>query len=56
MPETVRCRVRGCGKSIRGKNFADIMAKLRRHRKKEHYTLFRKSVRKGVATRKAERE
>lgn len=56
MPETVRCRVRGCGKTIRGKNFADIMAKLRRHRKQEHPALFRKSIKKGVAKRKAKKK
>ena len=55
MPETVHCRVRGCGKAIRGKDFADIIAKLRRHRKEYHPTLFRKSVKKGVATRKSMR-
>jgi len=53
MPETVRCRVRGCKKTIRGEDFSDIMAKLRRHRKKYHPALFRKSVKKGVTTRKA---
>jgi predicted nucleic acid-binding Zn ribbon protein len=50
VPETVHCSV--CGKAIRGDNFADIMAKLRRHRQKAHPSLFRKSIRKGVATRK----
>ncbi len=55
MPETIHCLVRGCGKAIRAKNFEDGMAKLRRHRRKEHPSLFRQSVRKGVATRKSRR-
>ncbi len=55
MPELVHCRVRGCGKAIRGKDFADIMAKLRRHRKSAHPALFRKSIKKGVVSRKSKR-
>lgn len=54
-PETIHCRVRGCGKAIYAENFEDGMAKLRRHRAKEHPSLFRKSVKKAVATRKARR-
>lgn len=53
MPETIHCSI--CGKAIRGENFADIMAKLRRHRKKHHPKAFRESIRKGVRTRKAKK-
>jgi hypothetical protein len=52
-PETIHCRVKGCGKAIYAKNFEDGMAKLRHHRRKEHPSLFRKSIKKGVKTRKA---
>ncbi len=55
-PETIHCRVRGCGKAIHAKNFEDGMAKLRRHRKLAHPALFRKSIKKGVATRKRGRK
>ncbi len=55
MPEKIHCRVRGCNKVIHARSFEDGMAKLRRHREKIHPTLFRKSVKKGVATRKARR-
>lgn len=50
MPETIHCKI--CKKSIRAKDFEDGMAKLRRHRKKYHPQAFRKSVKKGIATRK----
>ncbi len=50
MPEVIHCRL--CGHPIRAKSFEDGMAKLRRHRKKEHPQAFRKSVKKGLATRK----
>ncbi len=50
MPEVIHCKI--CGKAFRAKNFEDGMAKLRRHRKKYHYSSFRKSVKKAVATRK----
>ncbi len=53
MPETIHCRVRGCQKVIHAENFEDGMSKLRRHRKKEHPSKFRESIRKGIATRKA---
>ena len=53
MPETVHCSI--CGKAIRGEDFKDIMAKLRRHRKKYHPKAFKKSVKKGVKTRKLNR-
>ncbi len=52
MPEQIHCRVRGCNKAIHAKNFEDGMAKLRRHRKSAHPSLFRKSIKKGVMTRK----
>ena len=55
MPETIHCRVRGCGKAIRVKNFGDQQAKLRRHRQKSHPRLFKQSIRKGVETRKRNR-
>lgn len=51
MPETIHCSI--CRKAIRGKDFRDIMAKLRRHREKYHPKAFRESIRKGVRTRKA---
>jgi hypothetical protein len=54
MPETIHCRI--CGKAIRVKNFGDMMAKLRRHRKKYHPKAFRESIKKGVRTRKARRK
>jgi hypothetical protein len=53
MPETIHCSI--CGKPIRVKNFADQMDKIRDHRKKYHPSAFRKSVDKGVKTRKAHR-
>jgi predicted small metal-binding protein len=52
VPERIHCRVRGCNWSTMAENFEDGMAKLRRHRRKVHPSLFRKSIRKGVATRK----
>jgi hypothetical protein len=52
MPETIHCHVRGCGQAIHGENFADIMSKLRHHRKAKHPQLFKKSVKKSVETRK----
>ena len=55
MPETIHCRVKGCGQPIHAKNFEDGMAKLRRHRAKNHPTLFKRSVKKAVATKKARR-
>lgn len=54
-PETIHCRVRGCGQAIHAKNFEDGMAKLRRHRAKHHPVLFKKSIQKGIVTRKAKR-
>lgn len=50
MPEVVHCRL--CGKSIKVENFADMMAKLRRHRKKYHPKDFKESIRKGVKARR----
>jgi len=36
--------------------FKDRMARLRRHRKKDHPKAFKKSIRKGVKTRKRGRK
>lgn len=47
--KTIHCSL--CGKAIKGDNFPERMAKLRRHRKKEHPKAHRKSVKKGVKTR-----
>ncbi len=52
-PEVVRCSI--CGKAIKVKDFKDQMAKIRRHREKYHPSAFRKSIRKGVATRSSRR-
>lgn len=52
MPEVLHCRVRGCGKTFRVKSFEDGMSKLRRHRKQEHPSLFKQSIKKGIETRK----
>ena len=56
MPETIHCRVKGCSKAIRVKNFANAMQKLREHRKSAHPKAFKESVRKGLATRKRNRK
>jgi hypothetical protein len=48
MPCTKHCRL--CGKAFRGE-FPDVMAKLRRHRKREHPTEHRKSVKKTLKTK-----
>ena len=50
MPETIHCSV--CGKAIRVENFADQMAKLRRHYKKHHPKKFKESIKRGVKKRK----
>lgn len=50
MPELIHCRVKGCNKAIHAKNFEDGMARLR---KSAHPTLFRKSVKKSIATHRA---
>jgi len=50
MPEIIHCKK--CGKAIRVKNFADQMAKIRRHYKKYHPSAFKKSIAKGVKARK----
>jgi hypothetical protein len=50
VPETARCSI--CKKAIHGKDFQDIMARLRRHRKFAHPKAFRASIRKGIETRK----
>jgi hypothetical protein len=50
MPEkTVHCSI--CGKAIRGFDFQERMAKLRRHRKKKHPEAHRKSVKKMMKTK-----
>ncbi len=51
MPETIHCSI--CHRAIRVKNFADQMKKLREHRKKIHPTAFKRSIKKGIKTRKA---
>lgn len=53
MPEVVHCRK--CGRAIKVDDFKDMMAKLRRHYKKNHPIAFRKSIKKGVETRKRKR-
>ena len=53
MPETIHCKL--CGKPIRVKNFADEMEKLREHRKEFHLAAFKKSIKKGLETRKKNR-
>ncbi len=55
MPENLHCRVRGCNQLIHAENFQDGMAKLRRHREKYHPSLFKKSIKKGVETRRKNR-
>ena len=47
--KTVHCRI--CGKTIKGKDFAERMAKLRRHRKQAHPKAHRESVRKSLKTK-----
>jgi hypothetical protein len=54
MPETIHCSK--CGKSIRVKNFGDMMVKLRRHYKEYHPILFKRSIKKGIETRKKSRK
>jgi hypothetical protein len=49
-PEIIHCGI--CRKPIKVEDFKDALAKLRRHRKKYHPKAFRKSIKKGVATRK----
>ncbi len=50
LPEVVKCSK--CGKSFKVKGFADQMAKIRHHYKVAHPTAFKKSIAKGVKTRK----
>jgi len=47
--KTIHCR--RCGKAIRGENFPQRMAKLRRHYKKAHPRIWRESIRRGVRKR-----
>ena len=49
--KTIHCREHGCGKAIRGENFAERMKKLRKHRKKQHPTSHKRSVKKAQETR-----
>jgi len=48
--KTIHCRK--CGAAIRGENFPQRMAKLRRHYKREHPEAWKRSIRKGVRARK----
>ncbi len=50
MPETITCSK--CGAKIRVKDFADQMAKLRRHYKKHHPKAFKESIKRGIIKRK----
>lgn len=49
--KTIHCSI--CNKAISGYDFPERMSKLRRHRKKVHPLAFRKSVEKGLKTRKS---
>jgi len=49
MPNTVHCRL--CGKAIKGRDFAERMAKLRHHRKLIHPTAHKRSVAKAMVTK-----
>lgn len=48
--KTVHCRV--CGAPIRGYDFEERMAKLRRHYKRHHPRLWRKSIEKALETKR----
>lgn len=48
--ETIHCKK--CGKAIRVRNFADQMNKIRHHYKLKHPRVFKKSIAKGVKTRR----
>jgi len=50
MPLTVHCSI--CGKAITGKDFAERMKLLRRHRKAEHPKAHKESVKKGLETKR----
>jgi len=47
--KTVHCSL--CGKPIKGRNFQERMAKLRRHRKQKHPKAHKKSVKKMLKTK-----
>jgi len=47
--KTVHCRI--CGKPIKGRDFAERMAKLRHHRKQKHPTAHKRSVAKAMVTK-----
>jgi len=52
---TVHCKL--CGTGIRGENFPQRIAKLRRHYKARHLAVWKKSIARGVRARaKARRE
>ena len=52
--KTVHCRL--CGKAIKGRNFAERMAKLRHHRKQKHPTAHKRSVAKAMVTKGYDRK
>ena len=50
MPErTIHCSI--CGARIRGYDFPERMAKLRRHYRAKHPRMFRAGIKRGVRTR-----
>jgi len=53
MPEVISCSK--CHKKIRVKDFPDQMKKLRKHYSEVHPVTFRKSIKKGVETRRRNR-
>jgi hypothetical protein len=50
VPETIHCSI--CHKTIHVDNFADMMDKIRHHRKLKHPKAFKASIKKGITTRK----
>ena len=52
--KTVHCSL--CGKPIKGRNFQERMAKLRRHRKRAHPTAHKRSVAKAMVTKGYDRK
>ena len=50
MPKIISCSI--CGKKFRVKDFADMMDKIRSHRKREHPKAFRESIKRAVKTRR----
>jgi len=51
--KTVHCSI--CGKAITGKDFGERMRKLRKHRKEEHPTAHKRSVKKTLKTKRKKR-